>query len=238
MSGQEETGMDRTRFEQLLPDFIENNLSGRELTDFNSWLEAHAEAREEVGALRELILDVSDIEVPDPGHVFWTRFLPDLRTRMETRTEKLGIAERLRRVLLRPAIISSFALATVILVLLVLFSNMGPRGEEVMAARRVNQHLEAALRGSEDSTLAALEEYFNQANTVANSGMPMLSGGLTLSAADSENGGEAWLGTWLDREEQRHAAVDGEETCRLLGGLDTEESNRLQELLQTEMATG
>ena len=230
--------MDRKRFEQLVPDYIENNLSGRELSEFNAWLKDHPEAREEVGELRELILDVSDIEVPNPENAFWTSFLPDLRTRMELRVEKLGIAERLRRVLLRPAIISSFALATVILALLVLYSNIGPRGDKVMEARQVNHRLEAALRGTEDSTLAQMETYFERQNPAGDPGAPLFAQPSTLAAADSDSGANDWIDSWLDREEEWRAARAGEETYRLLDELESDEVNRLAEMLQAEITAG
>lgn len=230
--------MDRKQFEQLLPDYVENNLSGRDLAGVNSWLNDHPGDRKEVSALRELILEVSDVEVPDPGSEFWAGFLPDLRTRMEARAENVGLVERLRRVLIRPAIISSFALASVILALLVLYSNIGPRGEAVMEARQLNSRLEAALRGTENDTLAVLEDYFDQQSRKNSGGLSAFSAELTIAVAGSENGNEAWLDSWLEREDTGRPVMGDKETYRLLGALDPEESNRLQELLRAEMATG
>jgi hypothetical protein len=229
--------MDRKRFEQLLPDYIENNLSGSDLADFNAWISEHPGAREEIGALRGLILEVSDIEVPDPGSEFWSRFIPDLRTRMDRREEKLGIAERLRRVLLRPTIIGSTALATVILVLLALYSNMGPRGEEAMEARRINLRLEAALRSTEDDTLAQLEAYFGRPDPADETGAAVLAAGRPLAAVVNGSGDE-WIENWLDLEENRLAAVSDVETYRLIGELTDEEEHRLAEMLRAELTSG
>ncbi len=229
--------MDRKRFEQLLPDYIENNLSGSDLADFSAWVEAHPEAGEEARTVRALILEVSDIDAADPGSGFWNRFLPDLRTRMDQQAEKLGFAERLKRVVLRPAIIGSLALATVILALLVLYSNMGPRGEAVMEARRVNSRLEAALRGAEDSTLAQLEVFFERQDPAGEPDAPLASVSPTLAAAGSEGGSNDVIHSWLEREEQWQAALDGTETYRLLEELDRDELNRLAEMLREEMTS-
>lgn len=230
--------MDRKRFELLLPDFIENNLSGSDLASFNAWLGEHPEAREEARELRALILEVSDIDVPDPGNIFWNRFIPDLRTRIDQQSEKVGTAERIRRVVLRPAIIGSVVLATVILALLVLYSNMGPRGEAVMEARRVNSRLEAALRGAEESTLAQLETYFEQQNPAGDSVAPIFSPNPTLTAAGSNAEANEWIDSWLEREEDWRSTLGREQTYRLIDELEIDELNRLAKMLRTEMTTG
>ncbi len=230
--------MDHKRFELLLPDFIENNLTGSDLAKFNAWLEEHPEAGEEVQKLRSLILEVSDIDVPDPGSDFWNHFIPDLRTRIDQQSDEVGLAARMRRVVLRPALIGSMALATVIIALLVLYSNMGPRGEAVMEARRVNSRLEAALRGAEDSTLAQLEAYLEQTDSAAETESPLFSQSQTLSAADSDAGADEWIDNWLTREEDWRAALGGDGTYQLLGELETDELNRLAEMLRTEMTAG
>ncbi len=222
--------MDRKRFEQLLPDYIENNLSGSDLADFNAWVGAHPEDRAVVAELRRLILDVSDIEVPDPGAPFWDRFLPHLRTRMDLQVEKPGLLERLRGIVLRPAMIGSVVIATLILVLLTVFSNMGPRGEAVMEARRVNSRLETALRGAEDDTLALLEVYFGQQSIAGETGAPFGSGPQTIAAADTPKDGETWLDPWLAREETQ--------TYELLSDLDEAEAAELLEILRSEMTAG
>ncbi len=222
--------MDRKRFEQLLPDYIENNLSGSDLADFNAWIGAHPEDRAVVTELRRLILDVSDIDVPDPGAPFWDRFLPNLRTRMDLQAEKPGFLERLRGIVLRPAMIGSVVIATLILVLLTVFTNMGPRGEAVMEARRVNSRLETALRGAEDDTLALLEVYFGQQSLAGETSAPLGSGPLTIAAADTSKDGETWLDPWLAREETQ--------TYELLSDLDETEAAELLEILRSEMTAG
>jgi hypothetical protein len=230
--------MDHKRFERLLPDFIENNLTGSDLAAFNAWLEEHPEAGEEVRKLRSLIIEVSDIDVPDPGSAFWNRFIPDLRTRIDQQTEKVGLGERMRRVVLRPAIIGSMALATVILALLVLYSNMGPRGAVVIESRRVNSRLEAALRGAEDNTLAQLEAYFEQTYPAGETEAPLFSQSQVLSAADSDSGTDSWIDNWLAREEDWRTALGGDGTYRLLGELETDELHQLAEMLRTEITAG
>jgi len=223
--------MDRKRFEQLLPDYIENNLAGEGLAAFDRWLEKDPEAREEARALRDLVLEVSDIEIDDPGSAFWNRFLPELRTRMDDQDERVGLAERLRRVVLRPALLGSLGLAALILVLFAVYSDMGPRGEVTIEARRLNSQLESALRGAEDDTLAGLENYFERQSPLNDQDAPLLSGSLTL-AASTERDGDTWLEPWLEREEQRGTTV------RLLEELDDEETTRLQEMLQAEINAG
>ena len=230
--------MDRKRFEQLLPDYIENNLSGSDLADFNAWIGAHPEDRTEVAELRRLILDVSDIEVPDPGAQFWDRFLPHLRTRMDLQAEKPGLLERLRSIVLRPAMIGSVVIATLILVLLTVFSNMGPRGEAVMEARRVNSRLETALRGAEDDPLALLEGYFDQQSIAGETGAPLGSARLTMAAADPAEGGETWLDPWIVREETRDLNLGGTGTYRLLADLDEAEAAELLDMLRSAMTAG
>jgi hypothetical protein len=230
--------MDRKRFEQLLPDYIENNLSGSDLAGFNAWIEKHPEAAAEVRELRTLILEVSDIEVPDPGSGFWGRFIPDLRNRMDQQAEKLSIGERLMRVVLRPAIIGSVALATVILALLAVYSNMGPRGEEVMEARRVNSRMELALRSAEDSALAQLEVYFEQQDPAGEPDAPLTADSPTLAAATVKAGAGSWIDTWLELDAEWRTAWGDEETYRLLDELENDESNRLAEMLRLEMTSG
>lgn len=229
--------MDRKRFEQLLPDYIENNLSGSDLAAFNTWIEKHPEAAADVRELRTLILEVSDIEVPDPGSGFWGRFIPDLRNRMDRQEEKLSIGERLMRVVLRPAIIGSVALATVILALLAVYSNMGPRGEEVMEARRVNSRMESALRSAEDSTLAQLEVYFERQDPAREPDAPLTATSPTI-AASAKAGAGNWIDTWLELDAEWRTAWGDEETYRLLDELENDESNRLAEMLRLEMTSG
>lgn len=229
--------MNRKRFEELLPDYIENNLSGEDLADFRAHIAATPEAGEEVRALRQLILEVSDMEVPDPGEGFWSGFLPELRTRMDRQDETVGILERLRRVVLRPAIIGSVALATVIIALLAVYSNIGPRGEAVMEARRIDSRLEAALRDTENDTLERLDTYFGRLDPVEEAGAAVLAAGRPQAAATGDAGDE-WIDRWLDLEDRRRNAVSGEQTYRLIGELTDDEEQRLAEMLRAELTAG
>jgi hypothetical protein len=223
--------MDQRRFEQLLPDYIENNLAGADLAAFNRWLETHPEARAEVRTLRGLVLEISDIEDEDPGSAFWNNFLPELRTRMDEQAERLSLGERLRRVVLRPAILGSMGLAALIIILFTVYTDMGPRGATTIEARHLNTRLESALRGAEDDTLAGLEEYLGTQQPVDEPDAPLLAGMLT-PAASTTGEGESWLEPWLEREEQ------GDRTIGLLEDLDDEDLTRLTEMLRAEMTTG
>jgi len=228
--------MNRKRFEELLPDFIENNLSGEDLAGFRAYIAAHTGAGDEVRELRRLILEVSDIEAADPGPAFWDGFLPELRTRMDRQDETVGVLERLRRVVLRPAIIGSMALATVIIALLAVFSNIGPRGDAVMEARRINSRLEAALRNTENDTLVRLETYFGRLDPAEATAAAELAAGRPQAAVTGATGDE-WIESWFDLEEGRRSAVNDEDIYRLIGELTDDEEQRLAEMLRAELTT-
>jgi len=223
--------MDQRRFEQLLPDYLDNGLAGAELAAFNRWLGTHPEARAEMRALRDLVLEASTLEDDDPGSAFWNNFLPELRNRMDEQAERLSLGQRLRRIVLRPAILGSLGLAALIIALFTIYTDMGPRGEATIEARRVNTRLEAALRGAENDTLAGLEDYLGSQRPVNEPDAPLLAGSLT-PAASSEADGEAWLEPWLEREEQ------GGGTIPLLEDLEAEDLARLTEMLRAEMGAG
>ena len=137
--------------------------------------------------------------------------------------------------MLRPAYAITFALATVLVLAVIYFSDLGPRGRAAYEGKKLDARLKFAMRGTDDEQLATLVDFLEAAAGPEQE----IPDGSPLSMDDRMAGGtDAGFEAWLGREEDMPLTGADRSLPQLIGELTAEEMSLLRDQLAGEMAAG